>query len=184
MGSPVHFGSEGPALFASTYTNPEEFVIQTVAKNFGVDNWYARFKMTRDQAKTMIGKWAYYRNAKSFPDTIDGRRAGGKKIAADMYKETGKKISDQDAYSFLQNVHAYIGVYEKQNPGAQVTKYVKEGEKKNAGDLVAVSIRDVGAKVSALTPWYLRPSFLAGVGLFGLGAYGLAQAKNFIPRRR
>lgn len=184
MGTAVNFGAEGPSLFASTYTNPEEFVIQAVAKNFGDDLWYKRFGLSRDQTKKMIGKWAYYRNANNFPDTIDGRRAGGAKIAADMLKETGAKIPAQQAYNLLQNVHAYIAKYEKQNPGAQVTKYISKGEKKNVGDLAVVSLRDLGDKVIAITPWYLRPSFLAGVAVVGLGAYGLSQVNHFIPRRR
>lgn len=177
--------STGPALFSSTYTNPEEFLISTVGEYMKRPTWYQDHGLSRDDAKTIVGKWAYYRQKGAFPYSIEGRRAAGVAIARDM----GKGILPATVYNVLQNAHAYLTQYHaKKYPDAQILKWFQKGEERNVGTVAAAkvgqAVRAVSTAVDAVTPWWGSSKILIPLLALGVGGYFLAQAKTFIPGKK
>lgn len=172
-------------VFASTYTNPEDFILSTMKQYFQNDpEWFSRFGLTRPEAKTVIGKWAFYRNANAYPNSIEGRRAAAPIIIRDMVKAGSRALDSQKVFNFLQNIAVYMGQkYAAQYPSAQINKYIAAGVKRNVGDVAVKVAQKTAAAVESVRPWWLDSKIILPIVVLGVGGYFMAAAGKLVPSK-
>ncbi len=97
-------GADLPAVWQG---NPLELILR-VAGYWAPDWWVKVGIPNMDAAAKVVGKWAYYLQKGSYPDTTAGRQAGSTVIASDIFRDTGVRYSPDSVFKLLQNAYAYL----------------------------------------------------------------------------
>ena len=97
-------GADLPAVWKG---NPLELVLRVAG--YWVPDWWAKVGIpSMDHAAKIVGKWAYYLQNGTYPDTAAGRKAGSTVISNDLLRDVGIRYSPDSVFNLLQNAYSYL----------------------------------------------------------------------------
>ncbi len=151
--------------------NPLELILRVAG--YWVPDWWVKVGIPNmDAAAKIVGKWAYYLQKGTYPDTTAGRQAASTTIANDMLGAGGIRYSPESVFKLLQNAYSYLQKDAKLPAAQKIRGSILQAANPVTG--IKIVAAEVGNRVEdQKADLKKKLGFLASPWAWGLGGLAL-----------